>query len=354
MKAFKGIMLALVILAGFGAGAFFLLRNQGDAAADAPDAGFQNVQPATEPPPVAAVDPRLDGLKDRGDGARLLWPAETGETLLAAGFADNRMLIIAATSTDPASAYRLFAVDAVARQRTRDLEGPAPRSISAHQPAHQNADKFCYSKRVGGVSDIWCADYAWQNPKQLTRHNGREDLLAPALSPDGGWAAFEVNTDRLRAVDPRAPGSTIWKIGLNGAGLQQLTRGADDRNASWSHDGGLIFFQRRLPDGDWDLYSMNADGSDPEPIMRTYDDDEQWPAPIGDTLKMAMSVGPKGGAARVKILDTVTKASEAITSGRYGSETSVSVSPDGKLVSFIAPLDPADPTRLGVWLKAIE
>jgi hypothetical protein len=357
MKRFLLFILAVVLVSG---GVWFMkLRDEARAVTfDQPS------EPETRPRPMPAVvkkmtDSRISKLKDRGDGARLLLAPEEGMTLLRAGFIDNQTMVMTATTTGAVGkGYRFFAYDLVSRTNIRDMKSWSARVSSAYRPAHKNADKFCFSERYErAVFEITCSDYAWKNPARLTTHDGPEDLVEPAISPDGGWVVFEVNTERVpyaRKGESATGTSSIWKIGLNGAGLRQLTRGADDRFPTWSEDGGKIYFQRRAPGGQWDAYQMNSDGFSPQPVMRTVDEDERFPTPVGASGKIAAAVTVHGKESRIKLIDEITKAGTFLTEEGYGSAVGLSVSPDGKLVSFLAPIDPADSTRLGLWLKAIE
>ncbi len=350
MRVFKGTILAaflLAVLAGVGYGVLTVKR-----AADASSLANIVVEPAPPQPPMPEepkrVDPRLEGLLAREDGARLLWAPEAGERPIAAGFADNGTLIVSATATEGKEArWKILRVDLATAAATTLFDGTKPRTVSSHRAAHRNAGTMCHSAPdERGVREIWCAGLDGADEKRLTRHDGAEDLVAPAISPDGVWVAFEVNDDRAR----RPTGGSIWKIGLNGANIQQLTRGGDDRAPSWSEDGRRILFQRRAPNGRWDAYVMDADGKNPAPLLRTNDEDELWPAPRGASDEIVLAEAAGDGPARVKALDGVTKSGRYLTSGAYGAETSPSASPDGLLVSFLAPLSPEEPDRIGVWL----
>lgn len=350
MRAVKGFITAvfvLAVLAGVGYGVLTVRRQ-------AVARSLENVvvEPAPPQPSVPEeprkIDPRLEGLIARADGARLLWAPEAGERPLAAGFADNGTLIVSATSTVGKEArWKILRVDVATAAAAAIFDGTRPRVASSHRAAHRNAGMLCYgSPDERGVSEIWCSGLDGKDEKRLTKHDGKEDLIAPAISPDGVWATFEVNDDRLK----KPTGASVWKIGLNGANIQQLTRGGDDRRPTWSDDGRKIYFQRRAPNGSWDAYVMDSDGKNPAPLLRTHEEDETSPVRRGATDEFIMAEAPMGEPARIKSLDAVTKAGRYLTSGAYGSETSPSISPDGALVSFLAPLSPEEPGRIGLWL----
>lgn len=351
MRRFALILFLLAVAGSAGYGVLWWKRQAAARSLDRVIAEPPPPQPrvAEEPRPI---DARLSGLPDRGDGARLAFAPPTGMTVLRAAFIDNTTLVVTATTTDPAAPYRLFAYDLRSRSATgTDLRGTAPRLASGHRPAHRNADAFCYaSPNESGRFEAWCSDFTGKKHRRLTTHDGREDLIDPSVSPDGGWLLFEANADRA-GKDGGA--SAVWKIHLNGSGLSQLTRGADDRFPAWSSDGKKVFFQRRLPEGSWDAYVMDADGKDPAPLLRTPDEDELWPVPLPGSASIVMSVASSSASPRLRRLDLETKKGEWLTSGAGGPETHPSVSLDGALAAFLAPIDAAAPSALGVWLVPV-
>ena len=79
-----------------------------------------------------------------------------------------------------------------------------------------------------------------------------ESIEVVRLSPDGQWLAFD--SDRSGNMD-------IYKMRIDGTGIQQLTRDpADDFRPSWSPDGREIAFHS-WRSGNRDSYVVAADGS---------------------------------------------------------------------------------------------
>lgn len=353
MRALKGFVAAVFVFAVIGAVGYGVLTVHRQAAARS----LENVvvEPPPPQPPVVEepepIDPRLEGLLARADGARLLWAPSQGERPIAAGFSDNGTLIVSATTSGKEAHWKILRVDVATAAATPIFDAARPRLTSSHRAAHRNAGTLCYSAPdERGVSEIWCASLEGKDEKRLTTHDGKEDLVAPAISPDGVWATFEVNDDRAK----KPTGASIWKIGLNGANIQQLTRGGDDRRPTWSDDGRKIYFQRRSPNGSWDAYVMDVDGKNPAPLLRTYEEDETLPVRRGASDTFIIAEARIGELTRIKALDAVTKSGAYLTSGANGAETSPSISPDGALVSFLAPLSPAEPEKIGLWLIKLE
>ncbi len=358
MRAFKRLLLVLLVLGvlgGAGFGVFWIKKE-----VDARSLAGVIVEPAPPQPPApaeaASLDPRLAGLLPRKDGARLLYAPDAGTRLVSADFIDNGTLILSATSTQGKDAHwSVLRLEAASGTPEIVFDSTTPRLTSGHRSAHRNVGKLCYSERdpKRGVFEIWCADLDGKNPKQVTTHDGKEDLMSPAISPDGAWVAFEVDGTR-DPISHKPIGSTIWKTRLDGSDLQQLTRGADDRHPTWSDDSRELYFQRRFVDGNWDMYAMQADGKNPAPLLRTYDVDELFPVRRASTDEFVVVEATSDTDARLKKIDSVTKAGAYLTDGRSGPETSPSISPDGEIVAFLAPVSPAQPNALGLWLTSID
>ncbi len=364
MRAIKGFFLTLFVLAVLAGAGFGVLAWRREV--DAHSLANIVVAPAPPQPSLPAedvvVDPRLARLPARADGARLLWAPDDGARLLSAGFSDDDSLVLNASATSGKETHwRLMRFEIASGTPETLFDSSEERLVAGNRSAHQDAGKLCYSKPgAAGPFEVWCSDSSGHDERQLTFHDGREDLLSPTISPDG-WVAFEVNSDRLAKMTKRpvAAGtqpngaSSIWKIRLDGTGIQQLTRGGDDRHPSWSDDGKNIFFQRRSAQG-WDAYGMEADGTNPAPLLRTSDIDERFPVRRAATDTFLLVESASGAPARLKRLDAVTKAGAYPTADGFGPETSPSISPDGAIAAFLAPVDPRHPDALGVWLIPLE
>ena len=89
-----------------------------------------------------------------------------------------------------------------------------------------------------------------QAAHQIT--SASERIEAVSVSPDGQWLAFDSD---------RSGNGDIYKMRVDGSGLQQLTRGpADEFRPQWSPDGRQIGFHSWRA-GNRDSYVMNSDGS---------------------------------------------------------------------------------------------
>jgi Tol biopolymer transport system component len=113
------------------------------------------------------------------------------------------------------------------------------------------------SNRAG--AEIWLADADGSNPTRLTRGPGRRQG-SPGWSPDGGSIVF----------DSQAEGGhvDVWRIGVDGSGLRQLTHDpADDVVPIWSRDGRVVYFTSNRT-GRFEVWRVAADGGGEEQLTR--------------------------------------------------------------------------------------
>lgn len=88
------------------------------------------------------------------------------------------------------------------------------------------------------------------------RANFLEEDRAPSWSPDGRMLLFMSQSQAPACCGPWQ----IWAVNRDGSGATNLTNDAtvNDLWPSWSPDGTQIVFQRALPGGRFDLYTMPA------------------------------------------------------------------------------------------------
>ena len=110
---------------------------------------------------------------------------------------------------------------------------------------------------------------------------------APAWSPSGRKIAF-------------ARGGEVYSVNPDGTGEAQLTSNAavDDDQPTWSPDGSRIAFHSNR-DGNYELYVMNADGSN-QSRLTTNTVRDRFPAWSPDGARIALSRGsPPNGRDRI-------------------------------------------------------
>jgi TolB protein len=122
--------------------------------------------------------------------------------------------------------------------------------------------------------------------------------------------------------------------------LSGFASGNDDRQPNWSPHGDRIVFQRCSGDnGDWDILTMAADGTDVRNVTGTFseDTDASWSpdgryivysSDFGDLSEPEIFVIPASGGTPTRL---------TFTEGYY--KGAPSWSPDGRWVAFEASLE---------------
>lgn len=148
-------------------------------------------------------------------------------------------------------------------------------SANDRQPSWASGGKLAFSsnRNSEGGYDIYLLTL---DPWQITRlTTNAADDVSPALSPDGSKVAY---------VSYRGEGtdSEIYVLTVSDRRLIQITDNtAADVDPAWSSDGTKLAFASDR-DGDWDVYTADADGSNATNLTDSETDDEEghndrWP-----------------------------------------------------------------------------
>lgn len=144
--------------------------------------------------------------------------------------------------------YRTFGADYQVLRR----EG-AP--IQGESPAWTPDGRFVYKGCLGSNCGLILSNLDGSFPVQLTFDPGDTN---PAVSPDGKSLVF---------MSRRNGNWDVYRVGLDGAGLAQLTTDvADEGLPAWSPDGKTIAFVSDQ-DGVWAVWAMGADGGNQRPLL---------------------------------------------------------------------------------------
>ena len=135
-----------------------------------------------------------------------------------------------------------------------------------------DSEKILYAANANAMvdapdvdSDIWVVNYDGTGHIQLT--NDPASDINPAWSPDGSRIAFQSNRDGEYA---------IYVMNANGTGVVRLTDPLmSATEPAWSPDGNRIVFVGTKLGQIANLYIVNVDGGDPEPLL-TADSNPAW------------------------------------------------------------------------------
>lgn len=113
--------------------------------------------------------------------------------------------------------------------------------------------------------EIWLIDADGGNPKKLTEHG-----MDPTWSPDGREIAFASHRDGV---------FQIYAMNSDGSNVRRLTKhSAEDSNPAWGPDGKTIAYISATSNDRRGLFVMNADGSEPQGLVHSKNQDFCFPS----------------------------------------------------------------------------
>jgi dipeptidyl aminopeptidase/acylaminoacyl peptidase len=103
--------------------------------------------------------------------------------------------------------------------------------------------------------------FAQTHPFSVHDMLAMDRLSEPQVSPDGKWVVFTLRKTDLAVNRGR---TDLWLVGIDGAGLRQLTvNPASDFSPQWARDGKSIWFISTRS-GSAQIWRMPVDGGEPE------------------------------------------------------------------------------------------
>ena len=206
--------------------------------------------------------------------------------------------------------------------------------------------QIAFSSNRDGNWEIYVMDVDGGNQQRLT--NNRHDDSSPSWSPDGKRIAFASNRFAFDG-EKTLLSFDIYVIDADGSDPQRLTENRkDDRDPSWSPDGKRIVFRARREGHfenkfaiTYEIYVMDADGGNPQRFTenRKNDWDPVWSP---DGKRIAFASDRKGDLVNFEIyvMDADGGNQQRLTENRV-YDWSPSWSPDGKRIAFVSDRDGA-------------
>ncbi len=147
--------------------------------------------------------------------------------------------------------------------------------------------------------------------------------MAAAVSPDGSRMVLDLQ-------------GTLWVMDAGGGEARAITdMYYDARQPQWAPDGSRIVFQS-FRDGNWHIWSIRPDGSDPvQHTFGPYDEREPAYSPDGSTITFASD---RSGTYDIWTLDLGTGATSRVTDAP-GHEFTPSWSADGETLVYASDQD---------------
>ena len=137
---------------------------------------------------------------------------------------------------------------------------------------------FSAADAAEGSSDIYSMDTDGLNPLRLTDSPAWSYSYYPSWSPDGTKVAF--------TFEDFDGNSNIFAVEAGGVNVVQITFTGSDYQPVWSPDGRKIaFVSDRV--ADYEIYVMNADGTDQTNLTNDPDGDDERPTWSPDGTKIA-------------------------------------------------------------------
>ena len=215
------------------------------------------------------------------------------------------------------------------------------------------------SERDGGDTDIWTMNPHGSNQVNLTANSEGNDASA-SWRADGQKIAFM--SDRATPTNPTPPGFPgpdfeIFVMNADGSNQTQITfNGFDDEAPAWSPNGKRIVFQRDFDtvrgQVDYDILRMRANGAHERNLTNSPGVQDFGPDWSPDGRRIAFS-GERDGDAEIYTMRPNGSGVRQLTfnNGPTQFDGDPNWSPDGRKIAFTSERDavPATPFQVEIY-----
>ena len=210
--------------------------------------------------------------------------------------------------------------------------------------------RILYQREVNGMGQLFTVRPDGTDRKQLTR--GPTESVNGAWSPDGKTIVFEQSS----AADSRAG---VMIMNADGSNVRDLTPTGYQGDPSFTPDGRQIVFTRTDADQYDAVWLMNPDGSNQHELSATRNavhgdkcgcDVDATVSPDGKTITYIRIVGDWGTQQALMSVGIDGTGLKRLTPPSFEVGIKHDWSPDGKLIVFTAPGDPAPGKSAELWV----
>ena len=209
-----------------------------------------------------------------GSNTKSLFDAADPHSYTGPSWSSSGDRLAVATNLQEQAEWDIYIMNSDGSGLTHTIQGPSSGDFAPSWSP--DGSKIVFQSTTDAVKgfDIYIYDVDSGDISNLTDSEGIDEL--PSWHPDGSKVIFQTTT---------SSGTNIYQINPDGTDRIALTNDVRTQNSAavFSPDGQLIAFestkhqsdQAGLILGDFEIYTMNADGTDPKRITFGVGDDDQ-------------------------------------------------------------------------------